>query len=76
MMDDQNGVCAICDHPETAVIKGKVMNLAVDHCHTTKRVRGLLCVNCNRALGYFNDDIDRLKAAIAYLEKHAAKKDA
>lgn len=48
----QNGLCAICDQPETA--KGKV-NLGVDHDHTTGRVRGLLCVSCNRSLGYWEE---------------------
>jgi hypothetical protein len=39
----QNGVCAICKQSDD-------INLAVDHCHTTNKIRGLLCVKCNKAL--------------------------
>lgn len=42
--------------------------LVVDHCHDTGIVRGLLCHNCNRALGLFKDKIEVLKNAIKYLE--------
>lgn len=42
--------------------------LAVDHCHVTGKIRGLLCANCNRALGMFQDNITIVKAAVSYLE--------
>ena len=76
MVKEQGGVCAICKNPEAQVNKktGKARWLGVDHCHDSQEVRGLLCVNCNRGLGYFGDDIKRLKSAVAYLERHAAKK--
>lgn len=63
----QNNVCAICKRPESAVIRGKVIAMPVDHCHKTGRARGLLCTKCNRGLGLFNDDRDVLQAAIKYL---------
>ena len=65
---DQNNVCAICKQPETTVIRNKVINMPVDHCHKTGQARGLLCTKCNRALGLFQDNVDVLKSAIQYLE--------
>jgi hypothetical protein len=44
--------------------------LSVDHNHTTGAVRGLLCANCNLAIGYANDDPVVLRKAIAYLDKY------
>lgn len=44
----QNGLCVICGNPDT-----ENRRLAVDHCHETKRIRGLLCGRCNGALGWF-----------------------
>ena len=67
----QNGVCAICEQPETAKIRGKGIAMAVDHCHTTGKVRGLLCTQCNRALGLFRDDKDNLVRAISYLTSNS-----
>lgn len=63
----QDGTCAICKKPEDT---DRYANLAVDHCHDTGKVRGLLCNNCNRALGMFKDDLDVLRAGVAYLEAH------
>jgi hypothetical protein len=59
----QDGRCAICRKPDP---DGHW--LAVDHCHNTGKVRGLLCKLHNRALGQFGDDIELLRAAIRYLE--------
>jgi hypothetical protein len=67
MLEAQNGTCAICQKAETNEIKGKTMSLAVDHCHTSNRVRALLCSNCNRALGLLDDSPDLLSKARAYL---------
>jgi hypothetical protein len=71
MLEDQNGVCSICKNQETKVFKktGKVTDLCVDHCHTTGKVRGLLCWNCNTSLGKMKDSIEHLQNAIDYLKK-------
>ncbi len=58
----QEGKCAICDKPESG------RRLAVDHHHGTGAVRGLLCLNCNVALGMLADDATVLRAAARYLE--------
>jgi len=67
----QGGVCAICLNPETWLYSrtGEVKRLAVDHCHTTGKVRGLLCVACNTSLGKFKDDTAILLRAVDYLNK-------
>lgn len=67
MYKKQNGVCAICNKPETA--KGKEF-LAVDHDHTTNQIRQLLCGNCNKGLGLFLESPELLIKAITYMLKH------
>lgn len=64
MLEKQNNVCALC---ERACKTGT--NLAVDHCHTTNRIRGLLCAACNRAIGNFQDSPTLLRKAATYLEQ-------
>jgi hypothetical protein len=66
---EQNGVCAICQEPETAVIRGRTISMAVDHCHNTGSARGLLCTKCNQGLGMFRDKIDILESAVRYLRR-------
>jgi hypothetical protein len=61
---EQNYLCAICEKPEPCN-----RSLAVDHCHSTNKVRGLLCTNCNMALGKFQDNVAYLKKAIDYMER-------
>lgn len=72
MLLDQKGVCAICEKPETKVENGTIRLLSVDHNHTTGAVRGLLCANCNLAIGYACDDVSVLEKAIIYLRKYGA----
>jgi len=60
LLAKQGGACAICRRRA----KGR---LCVDHCHVTGMVRGLLCNECNGALGYLRDDQASLVAALAYL---------
>jgi hypothetical protein len=71
----QNGCCAICEKPETGVRNGKLKALAIDHCHATGNIRELLCQSCNGMLGMAADNIDVLRAAIKYLQKHSGAGD-
>lgn len=64
----QNGLCAICFMPETATRNGKVKSLAVDHCHESGNIRGLLCSDCNTGIGKLKEDKSILLAAIRYLD--------
>ena len=76
MLNDQDGGCAICgtDNPygEGNTQDRASFSFAVDHCHETSRVRGLLCNTCNRALGFMRDNPQTLRAGALYLEKHGA----
>lgn len=69
MKEAQKHVCAICGNPETAIDHRtkKLRDLAVDHCHITGEIRGLLCTRCNTAIGLLQDDVDLLAKAISYL---------
>ena len=70
MFSEQNGVCAICKRSDMS--NGK-LHLAVDHCHETDLVRGLLCNNCNLMLGHAKDDSARLRRAADYLDQTTRK---
>jgi len=65
MLVERNYVCDICGNPEKCENK----TLAIDHEHSTGRIRGLLCQNCNVSLGHFKDSPVLLRAAATYLEK-------
>lgn len=71
MHTSQDGKCAICGEPETIKRNNKPRMLAVDHCHGSQRVRGLLCGNCNPMIGYARDNIQVLMKAIEYLRTGA-----
>lgn len=62
MLLNQSNKCKICD---TEFKSSK--DTHIDHSHDTNRVRGLLCNNCNMALGQFNDNTDIMDKAIEYL---------
>ena len=64
MLANQNGGCAICGAKTPS---NRTKYFAIDHCHATGKVRGLLCMKCNRGLGLFNDRTDLLKSASNYL---------
>ena len=63
---EQNNKCAICQSTAT-----DSRRLCLDHCHSTGKLRGLLCDKCNRILGQWNDNIDLFKSAITYLRKYS-----
>ena len=72
MLENQGGGCAICGTrvPSQRARKyAKTEMFFVDHCHSTGKVRGLLCSRCNRGLGYFDDNPSRLEMAAAYLKE-------
>lgn len=68
-LKEQDGKCGICRKEQETRhgVNGTPFRLAVDHCHTTGRVRGLLCNDCNRAIGLLKDDPQLLVRAIEYL---------
>lgn len=69
MYEEQCGLCAICGNAESAKQNGVPRLLAVDHCHHSGVVRGLLCTGCNTGLGSFKDNTQSLLSAIAYLNR-------
>lgn len=66
LLKQQNGVCAICGGKQNSI---RNKNFAIDHCHTTGKIRGLLCDSCNRGIGLFKDNIELLNKSIKYLKK-------
>jgi hypothetical protein len=75
LFEGQERVCAICKEPEkTFSNNGFPKHLAVDHCHTTGKVRGLLCHHCNAGIGNLKDNIELLKEAITYLSRYEGEK--
>jgi hypothetical protein len=72
MLAEQGGACAICRSTSTRrrPKAGTVDSFCIDHDHKTGRVRALLCFRCNAGLGLLDDNTDRLRAALAYLERY------
>ena len=66
LLNSQGCKCVICKTALDASGGGT----HTDHCHTTGKVRGLLCTNCNRGLGHFQENKEFLMAAINYLQAH------
>lgn len=75
LLTQQNSSCAICKQPESKLDyrTKKVKLLAVDHCHNSKKIRGLLCQDCNLGLGKFKDNTSFLQEALIYLSTHGDK---
>lgn len=67
LLKKQHGECAICGTQYGHTSKnGRQCRLAVDHDHTTGKVRGLLCGRCNRGLGYLKEN--NLNRALEYIK--------
>lgn len=66
LLSSQGGACAICKQTPNGY-------LDIDHCHSTGKVRGLLCNPCNRLLGDAMDNANTLIAAAEYLKRHGIK---
>lgn len=64
MFQSQNGLCKIC-YTHQSQLKRR---LNVDHCHTTGKIRSLLCDDCNKALGFAKDRPELLHKMANYLE--------
>jgi len=65
--------CPICNRDMDTISQHgqtKLQTWVMDHCHDTETFRGWVCHHCNVGLGAFNDSIDRIKAAVKYLENH------
>lgn len=69
MYKKQGGICSICEWVPTNV--GRFGKLCVDHCHSTNKLRGLLCHQCNLMIGIAKDKQDILLKGIEYLKSHA-----
>lgn len=65
MVKLQNNLCLLCNRTN---LNQWGTDLVVDHCHSTGKVRGLLCDKCNKGLGQFEDNIEVMIKAINYLK--------
>ena len=66
MLAAQDYSCAICG----VELSSRGHGTHLDHCHTSGKLRAMLCTNCNRGLGHFQDNVDFLESAIEYLRQH------
>jgi len=67
LLVSQDFRCAVCR--EESKTLGKNARLHVDHDHLTGRVRGLLCYACNIAIGFLEEDPERVQKIMDYLER-------
>lgn len=72
MYDTQYGRCAICGKPGMtyAGVSGRSDTLVVDHCHATGKIRSLLCAQCNKGIGCFNESPHLMLQAVSYLKRY------
>ena len=65
MYSEQEGKCGVCGDAKP---DGGKDGLVVDHCHSSGKVRKLLCTHCNKGIGQFREDVLRLTKAIEYIK--------
>lgn len=68
MLEQQSYICKICSTGISLEVNAPNTG-HVDHCHTTGKVRGILCSSCNTGLGLFRDNTVNLQKAIEYLNE-------
>jgi endogenous inhibitor of DNA gyrase (YacG/DUF329 family) len=68
MEEAQDHRCALCDRKGYTMAEYHILKLVVDHDHKTGRVRGLLCHDCNRALGLLKDNLNTISKIPQYLQ--------
>jgi len=66
----QDNKCAVCGTDIQTYNMGHIKHFAVDHDHTTGKIRGLLCHNCNRSIGLLKEDPEVLRKAANYIERN------
>lgn len=78
MYEAQHGRCRICGRRERAKIargrRRRIRALSADHDHRSRKIRGLLCRNCNHGLGYFRHDPQLLRRAATYLSSYISRR--
>ena len=67
LLYEQGGKCASCGKTGE---DGRYKNMAVDHCHNTGKIRGILCANCNRAAGLVGDTSEGAYKLYKYLKEN------
>lgn len=66
IVEEQEHTCPIC---KRLFINMSPKNIHVDHDHVTGKIRGVLCVKCNRGIGFLGDNVEIIKNAILYLQR-------
>ena len=70
MRKEANGVCQACGKTEQE--QGHYGKLVIDHCHSTGKVRGLICHKCNTILGLCKDNIEILQGLARFMNTQSA----
>jgi hypothetical protein len=70
LFDKQEGKCAVCNCDVHLDGTKNATQAVIDHCHTSGKVRGVLCNTCNQGLGFFKDDVTVIQNAIKYLKEN------